>query len=125
MATSMDDCFLSSHDIDMPIQHRRHAGPEPSNARIAGFDRPLSRSALFFGQGSPSPSSMMLTANQCRWNAPFSTGLPCVWDGCIRCSSGGPTGRLDTLQSPPCRMRHRGGRHDNRGKASQGGCGKG
>lgn len=27
MATSMDDCFLSSHDIDMPIQHRRHAGP--------------------------------------------------------------------------------------------------
>lgn len=124
MATSMDDCFLSSHDIDMPIQHRRHAGL--SLAMHVSLDLIVhSRSALFSGQGSPSPSSMMLTANQCRWTAPFSTGLPCIWNGCIRCSSGGPTGRLDTLQSPPCRMRHRGGRHDNRGKASQGGCGKG
>lgn len=27
MAKSMDDCFLSSHRIDMPIQHRRSTGP--------------------------------------------------------------------------------------------------
>lgn len=99
MATSMDDCFLSSHRIDMPIQHGRCAGPGLAmHALLDLFVR--SRSASFLGQGSPSPSSMMLTANQCRWTAPSSTGLPCVWNGwngCIRCSSRGPTGRLDAL----------------------------
>lgn len=55
MATSMDDCFLSSHDIDMPIQHRRHAGP--SLAMHVSLDLIVHspRSASFFGQGSPSP----------------------------------------------------------------------
>lgn len=123
MAKSMDDCFLSSHRIDMPIQHGRRAGPGLAMHALLDLNV-RSRSASFLGQGSPSPSSMMLTANQCcRWTAPFSIRLPCIWDGCIRCSSRGPAGRLDTLQSPPCRMRHR-GRHDNRGRHHRAGAEK-
>lgn len=77
MATSMDDCFLASHRINMPIQHGHCAGLGLAMHVLLDLAVP-SRSApsLVLRQGSPSPSSMMLTANQCRWTAPSTSACP-------------------------------------------------